>query len=165
MRKITVKTIALCLLAFMPLTAFSQAFTDFRFTAGALGWPSDLIGVINNQNLTITFTTQKWIENIAQLPATFKLNGAYEVKVDQIVQTSGTTRNDFRRDVVYTINGNVRYTVIFVSPQASGLPVIKINTQNGAAITSKEIYTNMTFVLTDPNNPANNIMFVLFWEV
>ena len=157
MQKIRIKIVGLCLLALTSFSAISQTFTDFRFTAEAIGWQNDLVGVINNQNLTITFTTQKWIENIAQLPATFNLSGDYEVKIEQMVQKSGITTNDFRRDVVYTINGNVRYTVIFVSPQASGLPMIKINTENGVDITSKEIYTNMTFVLSDPNNPANNI--------
>jgi spore coat protein CotH len=47
---------------------------------------------------------------------------------------------------------------IFVSSQASGLPIIKINTVNEAAINSKEIYTDVSFFsLSDPNNPANDI--------
>jgi len=41
--------------------------------------------------------------------------------------------------------------------QENGLPVIEIETENGAQITSKEDYINMTFTLTDPDNPANNI--------
>ena len=41
---------------------------------------------------------------------------------------------------------------------ATGIPVIKINIENGAGITSKEVYVNIeSFTLTDPNNPANNI--------
>ena len=42
--------------------------------------------------------------------------------------------------------------------QSSGLPVVKIETQNAAPIDSKEIWTNMsTFVLTDPKNSDNNV--------
>jgi len=39
----------------------------------------------------------------------------------------------------------------------NGLPVIEIETENGAEITSKEDYLSMTFALTDPDNPSNNI--------
>ena len=144
-------------LCFIFLGAQAQTITNFRFTAEAVGWNENFVGAIDQKNLTITFTTQKWIENIAQLPAIFELDGDYEVRVGGTVQKSGTTTNDFRKDVVYTVNGNVHYTVQFISPQASGLPVIKIETKNGAAITSKVDYINMTFVLNDPNIPANNI--------
>ena len=41
---------------------------------------------------------------------------------------------------------------------ATGIPVIKINIENNAGVTSKEVYVNMeSFTLTDPNNPENNI--------
>ncbi|MDR0307417.1 MAG: CotH kinase family protein [Chitinispirillales bacterium] len=41
---------------------------------------------------------------------------------------------------------------------ATGIPVISINTENGAGITSKEIYTRIeSFTLTDPYNSGNNI--------
>ena len=39
----------------------------------------------------------------------------------------------------------------------TGLPVIKIDTENGAAITDKENYVSMTFTLTDPDHPDNNV--------
>ena len=136
----------------------SQTFTDFRFTSQATGWDVDLVGAINQQTRVITFTTQRWIEDISQLAATFTLAGSSEVRVGAVAQTSGVTVNDFRRDVVYTIGSNTIYTVRFVSPQASGLPVIKIETVEGATINSRDIWTNMqSFVLQDPNNPANNI--------
>jgi len=38
-----------------------------------------------------------------------------------------------------------------------GLPIIQINTENGAPILSKVNYVPMQFVLTDQNNPDNNI--------
>lgn len=141
---------------FAIFTVQSQKISSFRFTAEALGWSSDLVGIIDEGNKTITFTTQRWIEDIAKLRATFSLDGNYEVKVGNVVQTSGITTNDFRKDVVYVLNGIIRYTVKFLSPLASGLPVIKINTQNNADIISKTNYINMIFTFTDPNNAANN---------
>ena len=137
--------------------AQAQRITEFRFNAEAVGWNVDLVGGINHQNQTITVTTQRWIDNIASLRATFTLDGNYEVRVGETVQQSGATQNDFRRDVVYTID-DVDYTVRFVSPQASGLPVIRIDTENGAAINSRDVYTNMTsFILNDPNDAENDI--------
>ena len=149
--------IIIILLIAVSLPAQSQTITNFRFTAEATGWGSDFAGSIDNESKTITFTTQRWIENIAQLAATFDVDGEYEVKVGNAVQTSGVTKNDFRKDVVYTI-GSTNYTVTFVSPQASGLPVINLKTRNNAAIASKVNYTDMaSFALTDPNQPKNNI--------
>ncbi len=153
----TAKTIMFLIAFFIAAgSAQAQTITDFRFTPAATGWEEDFVGNIDNVQHTITFTTQKWIENIAQLPATFTTEGDAEIKVGDTRQVSGVTMNDFRKDVVYTV-GDVSYTVKFLSPQASGLPVIKINTENNAAITSKEIYTNMAFVLTDSNHSGNNI--------
>ena len=149
--------LAKILVFFACFSVQAQSFTSFKFTAATTGWTTDFNGVIDSKNLTITFTTQKWIENIAQLRATFQLDGDYEVKVGNVVQTSGVTANDFRKDVVYTVNGNVQYRVNFISPLASGLPVVRIDTENAAKITSKEDYINMTFSLTDPNKPENNI--------
>ncbi len=37
------------------------------------------------------------------------------------------------------------------------MPIIEIYTQNGAVIADKENYVNMTFKLTDANNPENNV--------
>ena len=146
----------LFVLCFVLPTTNAQTFTDFRFTSGSIGWDNDLVGVINNNAKTITFTTQRWIENIASIPAVFVLNGNYTVKSGGIEQTSGVTKNDFRKDIIYTV-GDVDYTVKFVSPQASGLPVIRIDTEKGVAITNKETWVNMTFTLTDPNDSHNDI--------
>ena len=142
------------------LGADAQTITDFRFSSANLGWTSDLTGVIDNDAKTVTFSTQKWIENIAALPATFTLDGDYDIHVNGIEQISGVSPNDFRKDVIYTVNGGVNYTVRFESPQASGLPVIKIDTKDGKGISDRENYVNMTFSLTDADNPENNIVVV-----
>ena len=141
----------------------AQTMRSFKFTAGTMGWDEneeDFEGIIDHENLTITFTTQRWIENIAQLTAIFEVENtdACEVKVGNTVQISGETANDFHREVIYTICRNVQYTVRFESPQATGLPYINIRTQNEAEVTSKDNWTNMTsFVLIDPNEPSNSI--------
>ena len=42
--------------------------------------------------------------------------------------------------------------------QSTGLPVVSIQTHNGVAINSRDIWTDVvSFVLTDPNNPENNV--------
>jgi len=133
--------------------------TSFKFSNQSIGWKGDGYweGVINYKNKTITFTTQRWIENIDKLPAIFELDGDGVAKVGGKLQFSGATINDFRKDVVYTV-GDVEYTVKFASPQASGLPVIRIDTKDGAPILDRENYVNMTFALTDPNNPKNDVV-------
>ena len=137
----------------------AQEITSFKFSYASMGWEGDnyLQGNIDHINKTITFTTQKWIENIDKLIAVFVLNDKGVAKVGGTSQVSGITKNDFRKDVVYTV-GDASYTVKFVSPQASGLPVIRIDTKDYAPILNKVDYVNMTFALTDPNNPTNNIV-------
>jgi len=145
------------------LTSQAQTITSFKFTAETMGWDvdeEDFEGVIDDDNLTITFTTQRWIENIAQLTAIFEVEDAEgcDVKVGDEIQESGVTTNDFRKDVVYTLCDDVHYTVHFASPQATGIPVIKIETQDRVEVTSKDNWTNMTsFTLIDPNDENNNI--------
>jgi len=41
-----------------------------------------------------------------------------------------------------------------------GLPIIKINTENRAPIQDKVNYIPMQFILTDPNNPENNVSLI-----
>jgi hypothetical protein len=149
---------SLALTAVIAISPFAQTFTDFRFTAGDVGWDLDFVGVIDDQTRTITFETQRWIENIANLRATFEIEGGeQEVKVGERAQLSGAVGNDFRKNVVYTIGSDINYTVTFVSPQASGIPVIKIDAEDGTDITSKYDFVNMNFVLTDPGNPKNDV--------
>ena len=137
----------------------AQTITEFKFLSADIGWQNDLVGVIDNNAKTITFTTQIWIENLDKLPAHFTLDDNYVVKIGDIVQESGVTLNDFRKIVVYTINNDVNYTVKFVSPQATGIPVIKIDTKNSAPILDKETWVNIeSFTLSDPNNSEYDIV-------
>jgi len=162
-----VKQIFLMIMAcfLLSFTAQAQTFTSFKFSAQSLGWDAseeDFLGEIDDENLTITFTTQRWIDDIENLTAIFEVEytDACEIKVGNVIQVSGNTENDFSKDVVYTLCGRLLYTVRFVSPQATGIPMIKIETQGGVEVTSKENWTNMTtFTLIDPNDDANNISF------
>ena len=161
---------------FISIQSHTQTISDFRFTAQGMGWEGneddlngenedDFEGEIDNENRTITFTTQRWIENIANLAALFDVECAHDcetkacaVMVGDEIQESGVTENDFRRAVVYTICSGVQYTVQFISPQATGIPVIHIETQDSEAKISKENWTNMTrFVLSDLQNETNTI--------
>jgi hypothetical protein len=95
----------------------------------------DLNGIITSAGegqYRITLATMNWIENIDKLKALFEAEGT--VTVGDIVQQSGVTPNDFRRDMVYTVtaldNAKKTYTVVLEAPQTTGLPVMKIDTQD-----------------------------------
>lgn len=153
------KKIVILFCAMLSYAISAQTITEFKFLSGNIGWTNDFVGIIDNNTKTITFTTQTWVNNIEKLSAHFTLDGNYVVKVDNIEQQSGVTFNDFRKAVVYTVNNEVNYTVQFVSPQASGIPVIKIDTRNAAPILSKENWTNIeSFTLSDPDNPEYDIV-------
>ena len=140
-----------------PALQKATSITSFKFLKEDIGRTTDLSGVINQSTRTITFTTQAYIRNIEKLPAVYTLNDTGWPFVDGVQQRNGITRNDFRKDVVYRLNDNVAYTVRFVSPQATGLPVITIDTLNNAPIADRENWVTMTFSLSDPNNPLNDI--------
>ncbi|MCL2844959.1 MAG: CotH kinase family protein [Chitinivibrionia bacterium] len=139
--------------------------TDFRISFEALGWNEyghlDLNNnvEIDNYAHTITITTQRWIPNITNIAPIFTTDNPHgTIFVNGQPQVSGITPHDFRHPVIYQV-GDFEYTVRFASPQATGLPVIRIDTHNGAAIhhSSANIWTTMRFSLSDPNDPANDI--------
>jgi hypothetical protein len=152
--------------------------STFRFNAANNDLVADIISTAPNHNagtitLTVTYAsdgdpnrpkTTKWIDNITQLKATFTTNNvANIVTVNGATQTSGNTGNDFRRDVQYTVSTpdgkkSKSYTVTLVSPQSTGLPVIKIDTQNYQEITSKEEYIKTNIAVFDPNNANYNFV-------
>ncbi|AEF82863.1 CotH kinase family protein [Leadbettera azotonutricia] len=145
----------------------------FRFTAADNDLTADIIGTFNQSAGTIKLEvpyapdgnpdrpkTTKYIDNITQLKAAFITNDtANIVTVNGVTQASGLTGNDFRRDVQYTVSTpdgrkSKSYTVTLVSPQSTGLPVIKIDTQNYQEITDKEIYVKTNISVFDPNNTS-----------
>ena len=140
-----------------PIEQKAQAITSFTFLKEDTGRTADMIGAINQQSRTITFTSQVWIDNIEKLTAVFTLDDTGSVFVNGARQQSGITPNDFRKEMVYRLNENVAYRVSIVSPQASGLPVIRIDTVNSAPIADKVNWVTMTFTLSDPNDSTNDI--------
>jgi hypothetical protein len=89
------------------------------------------------------------------LKASFDYAG--KVTVNGAVQTSGVTANDFSEDVVYTFTSDGagrEFHIRFVCPQTTGLPVIKVDTQGEAAITSNETYIYTDVAVYDYENPA-----------
>lgn len=104
--------------------------------------------------------TQDWIDTPENLIATFSAKG--KVFVDNQEQKSGTTANDFRKDVVYTVkaedNTTRNYTVSLRSPQTTGLPVIKIDVEGGTEIVNKtESYYKAAIKVTDPDKEEYKI--------
>jgi hypothetical protein len=117
----------------------------FSTSAAETGLTGDLTGVIDEAASRITLASQEWIEHLDSLSAAFEASGT--VTVNNAPQESGITAQDFRNDIVYTVttedNAAKDYTVVFESPQKTGLPVMKIDTQ-GIAITSKDDwFTNL----------------------
>jgi hypothetical protein len=113
--------------------------SSFSIKATDTGLTEDITGAIDEEESTITLESQEWIENIGSLKAVFASTGT--VTVNAAAQESGVTGQDFRLDMVYRVttedNAVKDYTVVFESPQATGLPVMKIDTQ-GVSIISKD---------------------------
>ena len=104
---------------------------------------------INNQAFDITDTLISFHNDIdidrSRLTAEFTASG--EVKVDNVIQQSGITVNDFTKTVTYTVtnqsgesrNYYVRLTTF------TGLPRLYITTEGNAPIESKDDYVRATF--------------------
>lgn len=115
-------------------------------------------GSIDQATGIISFTSTQWIDDLDTLRAEFTANGT--VSVNGVAQTSGTTANNFYRDVEYTVSTGKSvqrtYTVRIKSPQTTGLPVIRIDTLNNEDIQSKDIYLKTNVSVVDPAAPANS---------
>ena len=132
--------------------------TDFSFepivNTGLTGMHH---GYFNNDSSTITIATQLWINNIEALKPSFKAVGV--VTVNNVEQRSSVSAQNFTKEVVYVVtaeDGSTRsYTVVFESPQASGLPVIKIDTEERKSIENKFDYINANVEVCDYDNKAH----------
>ena len=129
--------------------------TEFSFDLSVNnGLPKTLNGTIDENRSSITIYTQVWIDNIESLKPSFKSIGG--VKVNNIEQKSAESAHDFRKEVVYVVtamDGTTKnYSVTIESPQTSGLPIIKIDTENRQSIASRENYINATVDVFDYNN-------------
>ena len=88
-----------------------------------------------------------------KLKATFVLDGE-EALVNNVMQQSGVSQNDFSKDVVYNITLNdgslMKQTVKMTCKPAPQVPVLRITTENGAQIQNKKDYIKGTVVIEDP---------------
>jgi len=127
-----------------------------------VGLTTKLEGTFMQEAKVITITTPLWLDNLNALKATFKAVGT--VKVNGEEQISGVSVQDFTKDVIYTVtaeDGSTReYTILFRSPQTTGLPVIRIETENRQDITSKEVYIDADVLVYDPNDEKNNLQTI-----
>lgn len=134
-----------------------KTITAFSFPATPNGLKAEIKGKISGT--TIKLETKDWIDNIESLIPTFQ--GVGTVKIGDTEQVSGTTANDFRKEVTYTViaedKSEIDYKVILKCPQSTGLPVIKIDTENGKPITDKENYITANIKVIDIENDENNL--------
>lgn len=91
--------------------------------------------------------------------SSYKLIASFELDADcamvyKIDQTSGVSKNDFSRDVVYEVklhDGTIKtQTVKMTVKPAPQVPIVRITTQNGAQILDKKNYIKGTVVIEDP---------------
>ncbi|MBX3257344.1 MAG: CotH kinase family protein [Chitinophagaceae bacterium] len=114
---------------------------------------SDNIEFLNDSiDLDITGNTITgripYYTSITSLAPFFETNGA-TAAVNSAVQQSGVSKQDFSREVIYKLSGDngiaQEYTVKLFN--FTGLPVIRINTENNQPVTSKENYVNAKIVV------------------
>lgn len=102
-------------------------------------------------NRTFTCQTQQWIEGIDTLRPAFYADG--EVYVNGKEQLTGITPCNFSGRVVeYTVRNTSqmtqgKYSVSIISPQTTGLPVLKIDIAGGRIVKDKEKYLPATYML------------------
>ena len=136
------------------------AITSYSLCLDVNGEMLSIPGRFSDDSTTITIEAPLyWIENIDSAIATFEGRGV--VVVDEAEQISGESANSFSHDLIYTVVGEDGmkrvYTVIVEAPQATGLPVIKIDTENGVDVVDKENYIAADFSLRDASCPEYNL--------
>ncbi|KAA6329200.1 hypothetical protein EZS27_021972 [termite gut metagenome] len=135
--------------------------TNFSVRITQHGAQQKIQGIIDDKSSTITLKvpSNDWIDDVENAIATFTSEST--VKIGNVNQISGTTPNDYRRELIYIVTAEDKsekeYKVILVSPQSTGLPVVKIDTENNAEILDKENYVTATFTLSDAVSPKNDL--------
>ena len=118
----------------------------FEVSKNAKHLISDLECTISGNEITgfVTYMT-----DISELVPTFE-GEFYDIKVGPKAQQSGVTANDFTREVVYRVtNSKGKWKDYKVKVYSfTGLPVVTIETDRRAEITSKEDYVNGTMTIS-----------------
>lgn len=138
-----------------------EAMTGFKLTIKQKGVDKVIEGEYNHNETVITLkaSSNYWIENIESAVAEFQTSGT--VYIGEAEQESSVTANDFRKELIYTITSDGKpdrkYRVVLLSPQSTGLPVFKIDTEGGKEIEDKENYINADCMVSDVSNPQYDI--------
>jgi len=140
--------------------ASSAGITSYALNLLINGEIEAVKGVFSEDSHTIVVQSPLyWIENLGSVVATFESEG--EITVGDVVQTSGETVNNFQEEIIYVAQAEdgarTEYTVVLQSPQLSGLPIIKIETEGGIEVTDKENYLTANFMLQDRQHPEYDI--------
>lgn len=131
--------------------------TRFSFSKDLNNLDYDIIGEVNHKYRTITLTSDRWIENLSHLVPTIEGTGNFYV--DNELQESEITPKDFsNREIIYKVKGEngeeVLYRVILLSPQTTGLPIIRIDIEGGKEVVEKtKEYLKTNLTLIDTQNP------------
>jgi len=112
------------------------------------GLEESVTGVIsgNSVSLSVPYNT-----SLNGLVATFNYSGA-SVKVGSTEQVSKVTKNDFSKEVVYTIiaeNGKKTDYTVTITKKLPRIPRVYINTEGAAPIVEKELYVKTDVRIED----------------
>ena len=100
---------------------------------------------------TYSYVTQRLIQGLDSMRPTFFADG--DAYVGEEEQLTGITACDFRRrNVVYTVRNTRELTqqtctVSIVSPQTTGLPILRIDIAGNKEVENRETYLPATYVL------------------
>lgn len=116
--------------------------------------PNDLNYCVGMNRLTIV---TPYVIDKSHLIARFSTSPQNKVLVNGQEQTSGVTENDFTNGVNYQVlSPDGQQNVYGIRIQNTGLPVVSINTPNGAAITSKKTWLEgASITIYNPDGSIN----------
>ena len=112
---------------------------------------NDMVFEYDSLTNTFSYTTQRWIEGIDSLRPTFVADG--EVYIGDKKQLSGVTSCDFSNRIVeFTVRDTAlltqnKCTVSIISPQTTGLPVMRIDIEGNRVVAEKDRYLPADFTI------------------
>lgn len=129
-----------------------QGYNDFKYftlqSEKNVNLSNDIYGhFVNNK---IYFFIPPGI-NIKKMVATFEATTT-DVKVDNDMQISGVTENDFSKTVKYVINGEGGTNTYYIECIQSDIPFIEIETNEKTPIESKDKYVKATMKISAEKN-------------
>lgn len=108
----------------------------------------DIKGIIEDDKITVLLPEPAVDLDLNLIPSFI---GVYKsVEVAGVIQTSGVTSHDFSQVITYKLTsskGKVKTYEVTVKI-FTGIPIVRIETENGQAITSKEDYVNGTITIS-----------------